>query len=133
MLPSLTEILSRTAQLLPLLQARAAELQRQGYHLTDHLLSTTSAGNVRGTEALLAEARALYQAVQEESARLRAHGAELKGPDLVDLWSLLDAKTEVLLCFKLGEREIAWFHPADAGFAARQSVAGRRFTASRED
>lgn len=54
---------------------------------------------------------------------LEALGCHFKGVDdgLVD-WYSLYAGRPVLLCWKLGEPEIAWWHQVDAGFRGRQPI-----------
>lgn len=54
---------------------------------------------------------------------LRELGCHFKGfrEGLVD-WYSLYAGRPVLLCWKLGEPEIAWWHQVDAGFAGRQPI-----------
>lgn len=43
------------------------------------------------------------------------------GEGLVDWYSYYDGRP-VLLCWKLGEPEIEWWHEVDAGFAGRQPI-----------
>ena len=59
--------------------------------------------------------------VEEFVDELRNLGVELKDPviGLVDFWSKMDGR-DVLLCWKLGEDEIAYWHELDAGFGGRQ-------------
>lgn len=74
--------------------------------------------------AQLAEATAEVDALARRLAALvdeiNAHGAEVKDLDtgLLDFPALRNGET-VLLCWRLGEDEIAFWHPADAGFAGR--------------
>lgn len=55
---------------------------------------------------------------------LLALGCQFKGFDegLVDFHSLYEGRP-VLLCWKLGEAEVAWWHEIDGGFAGRQPIA----------
>lgn len=50
-------------------------------------------------------------------------GVQFKGfePGLVDFPAVLDDR-EVLLCWKLGEGQIAYWHDPEAGFAGRQRL-----------
>ena len=52
-----------------------------------------------------------------------AHGAQVKDLDsgLVDFPALHHGET-VLLCWQLGEDEIAWWHRVDDGFAGRRPL-----------
>ena len=69
-------------------------------------------------------------AVEEAAAELSACvealtelGVQVKDLDtgLVDFASFRDGE-EVLLCWQLGEDEIAWWHTLDGGFAGRQPL-----------
>jgi hypothetical protein len=64
-------------------------------------------------------ARALAQTVDE----INTHGAEVKDLDegLIDFPALRHGET-VLLCWKLGEDEIRYWHRIEDGFAGRQEL-----------
>jgi hypothetical protein len=64
-------------------------------------------------------ARSLAQAVDD----IAAHGAEVKDLDegLIDFPALRHGET-VLLCWKLGEDEIRYWHRVEDGFAGRQEL-----------
>lgn len=72
-------------------------------------LSTGGASDPEPLEALVRELHDL--------------GCHFKGfqVGLVD-WYSLYADRPVLLCWKAGEPEIAWWHQVDAGFAGRQPI-----------
>jgi len=133
LVPQLSEILARSVQLQRLLQERADGLTTAGYTVTEALLSGEDQPATPGDDLLLAETRGLYAALVEDARHIEALGCELKGPDLVDFWSWEDGQREVLLCWRLGERRVAWFHTPQAGFAGRQPVAGHRFTVEPEN
>jgi hypothetical protein len=65
------------------------------------------------------EARSLAKAV----AAIAEHGAEVKDVDegLIDFPALHHGET-VLLCWRLGEDEIRYWHSVDDGFAGRRPV-----------
>jgi len=77
--------------------------------------------------AELASATAEVDAVARRLARLvdeiASHGAQVKDLDsgLVDFPALRRGET-VLLCWQLGEDEIAWWHRVDDGFAGRRPL-----------
>jgi len=77
--------------------------------------------------AELAEATAEVDAVARRLARLvdeiTSHGAQVKDLDsgLVDFPALHRGET-VLLCWQLGEDEIAWWHRVDDGFGGRRPL-----------
>ena len=89
-------------------------------------------GKIRGNgggipPAQLAEATAEVDAVARRLAKLvdeiAGHGAEVKDLDtgLIDFPALRNGET-VLLCWRLGEDEIGWYHGLDDGFAGRRPL-----------
>ena len=82
--------------------------------------------NENGTSRSLDE-RIGFKAIKikEYLRELDAIGCECKDTrvGLVDFPALLSGRV-VLLCWKLGEPEIAHWHEVDAGFGGRQSVSG---------
>jgi len=89
-------------------------------------------GKIRGNgggipPAELAQATAEVDAIARRLARLvdeiTEHGAQVKDLDsgLVDFPALRRGET-VLLCWQLGEDEIAWWHRVDDGFADRRPL-----------
>ncbi|MBX7080477.1 MAG: DUF2203 domain-containing protein [Nannocystaceae bacterium] len=83
----------------------------------------------------VAQARAVFETVRETIADIEKLGGELKDVEtgLVDFRSLIDGEREVLLCWRLGERQVQWWHELDAGFAGRQSIDGHAFVAEPRD
>ena len=77
--------------------------------------------------AELASATAEVDAVARRLARLvdeiAGHGAQVKDLDsgLIDFPALHNGET-VLLCWRLGEDEIAWWHRVEDGFAGRRPL-----------
>ena len=63
------------------------------------------------------------QAVRDLMAELQELGCYFKGlqEGLVD-WYSYYAGRPVFLCWKLGEKEIGWWHQVDAGFQGRQPI-----------
>jgi hypothetical protein len=103
-------------------QEHAAALERQ------EELEGKIRGNGGGIPpAELAQATAEVDAVARRLARLvdeiTSHGAQVKDLDsgLVDFPALHHGET-VLLCWQLGEEEIAWWHRMDDGFAGRRPL-----------
>jgi hypothetical protein len=89
-------------------------------------------GHIRGNgggipPAELAETAAEVERVARELAKtiddIVAHGAEVKDLDegLIDFPALRHGET-VLLCWKLGEDEIRYWHTVEDGFAGRQEL-----------
>ena len=109
-------------QLVATRQEHAAALERQ------EELEQKIRGNGGGIPpAELAQATAEVDAVARRLARLvdeiTAHGAQVKDLDsgLIDFPARHHGET-VLLCWQLGEAEIAWWHRVDDGFAGRRPL-----------
>jgi len=109
-------------QLVATRQEHAAALERQ------EELERKIRGNGGGIPpAELAQATAEVDAVARRMARLvdeiTGHGAQVKDLDtgLIDFPALRRGAT-VLLCWQLGEDEIAWWHGMDDGFAGRRPL-----------
>lgn len=81
-------------------------------------------------EQAIERTRMIYTTLRESVAEIEALGAEVKGvvDGLVDFHSWCDGEQEVVLCWKLGEAEICFFHGLDDGFSGRRSIKGHRFT-----
>jgi hypothetical protein len=74
-------------------------------------------------------AACLYETLSQELKALEHMGLEVKdlGIGLFDFPSLLDGHTEVLLCWRLDESEIRYFHTPSAGFRGRKPIEGHVF------
>jgi hypothetical protein len=109
-------------QLVATRQEHAAALERQ------EELEQKIHGNGGGIPpAELAQAAAEVDGVARRLARLvdeiTGHGAQVKDLDsgLIDFPALRHGET-VLLCWQLGEDEIAWWHREEDGFAGRRPL-----------
>ena len=103
-------------------QEHAAALERQ------EELERKIRGNGGGIPpAELASATAEVDAIARRLARLvdeiTSHGAQVKDLDtgLIDFPALHNGET-VLLCWRLGEDEIGWWHRVDDGFEGRRPL-----------
>ena len=97
-------------------QAQRADLtERAGSNGGD--LTPTDFAEVE--ELLEQEATTLAVCIE----RIQAAGAQVKDLDegLLDFPSLMDGE-EILLCWRLGEDEIGYWHGPDEGFAGRKPV-----------
>lgn len=81
----------------------------------------------------LARARMIYTTLRESVSEIENLGVEVKSVmnGLIDFPSWCDGEREVLLCYKLGEPELAFFHDLDEGFAGRRPIEGHEFTSER--
>ena len=88
------------------------------------LASAVTAGGRPTPLGGVPEFKAAQARLDELLTRVQQTGAELKGiaPLLVDFPSELDG-TDVLLCWLEGDRELAWYHRTDLGFAGRRRLA----------
>ena len=77
------------------------------------------------------EMRELTDRVNGFVAELEELGAEFKGFEegLVDFHGMLDGR-EVLLCWKLGEESVEWWHELDGGYRGRQRLPAHLLGAS---
>ncbi len=116
--------------LLPRLELLMERLQREGMRLREHV---EAAAGATGRQAesfgaaelvrLQPEARPVLEAMQRVVDELEASGGQFKGLalGLVDFPSVIDGE-RVLLCWQYGEKEIAYYHAPEAGFAGRQPL-----------
>lgn len=131
LIPRIRTQLGTALQLHAHLRAAIAEL--------DGDEGTITFGMLRGDEelddadddeaAILERARLLYSALRETVEGIEATGAEVKGvvDGLVDFHSWKEGTDEVLLCWKLGEADIAHYHDLEGGFEERRPVGSHRF------
>jgi hypothetical protein len=113
--PLAEELVSRSAEL-----RKAAEERQE--------LLQAAAGNGGGATA--GRLGALAETIQREQAALarcagqiEAEGVQIKdfGSGLLDFPAERDGE-EILLCWRVGEPEVAWWHTLDGGFAGRQPL-----------
>jgi hypothetical protein len=117
------------AQVRPLVE-RMVERRRAHAHALER--QEELEGRIRGNgggipPATLADAAAEIERLERELARIvdeiGEHGAEVKDLDegLIDFPALRRGET-VLLCWKLGEDEIRFWHRVEDGFAGRRPL-----------
>lgn len=130
LVPKFEASMQRALQLHAMLSQKARELADAGCTL-DHSILTGGkpVPTPEGAQTAMDQARMIYEAIVEEVGATHALGGEVKSiaQGLVDVRSYLDGETEVLLCWKLGERRIAHFHALDTGFDERKPIIGHLF------
>lgn len=119
---ALDEVRPLVEQMVERRRAHLAALEQQ------ELLEARIKGNGGGIPpAVLADATAAVEREARSLARtvdaVAEHGAEVKDLDegLIDFPALHRGET-VLLCWRLGEDEIRWWHRVEDGFAGRRPV-----------
>jgi len=141
---SKTFSLSEAQTLLPVLEsllrkaqavgAKAGELEREMQQLSHRIFLS---GGMHVNVAQAAKRRAEREkAVQESTdtlAEIDEIGVQVKDLErgLLDFPCVMDGKT-VLLCWKLGEKEIGFWHTEEDGFAGRKPLDARFGKAERE-
>jgi hypothetical protein len=104
------------------LRALGGKLDRAGVRPSSDDDPETDAGPpaVRQAKAVY---RGLDEALSDELDRIRALGGEVKDLELglVDFPSTRDGE-EILLCWKLGEKSLGFWHAVDGGFATRRPI-----------
>jgi hypothetical protein len=123
--------------LIPKMEMIMAQLQRCGVALRETLESVARASERPLGEVDLSQLIASNPGLAERTAEIERLigeiekcGAQFKGMDLglVDFPAEIDGEMR-LLCWQYGEKEIAYWHGVDTGFANRQPLesAGRRW------
>jgi hypothetical protein len=134
LVPELAQRMKLVLQLHVHLRTMCRALLREGVRVTPESLASGEHPDVAGSARMRVQhARGLYETVREAIAGIEGLGAVVKDVEqgLVDLPSWLDGAREVLLCWRVGETRIEWYHDVDAGFGGRKSTVGRSFTAAR--
>lgn len=109
--------------LLPHLAPTLVELREKFENAAVIREQTARAAAGNGRSALREEEAATLARVQELLDRLSEWSVELRdvGTGLVD-FPAEKAGEEVLLCWRLGEPEVAWWHTRAEGFAGRRPI-----------
>jgi hypothetical protein len=131
---SKTFTLAEAQTLLPVLEAllrkaqaaavRAGELEREMQQLTQRIfLSGGMHVNVAQAARRRANREKAVQEAQDTLAEIDEIGVQVKDLEkgLLDFPCIMDGQT-VLLCWKLGEKEIAYWHTTEDGFAGRKPL-----------
>lgn len=103
-------------ELLPRLRDARRALIEASRRITDAVAG--DGGGVAGSDWFRAQ-----QTLKEDVEELARRGIILRDPEagLVDFPSELEGRA-VLLCWRLGEREVGWYHDEAAGFRGRRRL-----------
>ena len=123
LIPTLERIFVHVLQLRAALRQQEQTLERAGVRLSRDLLDEDDPReplDVRQAQGLF---RAYYEALGEELSRVKELGGEVKDMDtgLVDFPGKR-GEEEILLCWRLGETRLGFWHTPEAGFAGRRPI-----------
>jgi hypothetical protein len=123
MIPSLEKIFVQVLQLRAGLRALGQKLDRAGVRPgrdDESEAEDTGPPAVRQAKAVY---RGLDEALTDEVERIRGLGGEVKDLELglVDFPSTRGGE-DILLCWKLGEKSLGYWHAVDGGFATRRPI-----------
>ncbi|HVZ70734.1 MAG TPA: DUF2203 domain-containing protein [Polyangia bacterium] len=121
LIPGLEQIFVRVLQMRAGLRALGEKLDRAGVKSRDVETETESGPPaVRQARAVF---RGLDEALADELENVRALGGEVKDVDLglVDFPGTREGE-KICLCWKLGEKRVAYWHSLDGGYASRRPI-----------
>jgi hypothetical protein len=124
LIPSLERIFVQVLQLRAGLRALGQKLDRAG---VKPLRDAQTEGDLDAGPPAVRQAKAVFrgldEALTDEIERIRSLGGEVKDLDLglVDFPSTRNGE-EILLCWKLGEKTLGYWHSIDGGFASRRPI-----------
>ncbi len=136
LVPQLAASMNLVLQLHVHLRATCRALVEQGVRVTPDGLARGERIEAVGSARLrLAHARGIHDAVREAMREIEALGGQIKDVErgLVDFPSWLDGRHEVLLCWRIGEHTVDWYHDTEAGFSSRRPIVGRSFSSERRE
>lgn len=118
LIPELEKIFEAVAELAAQAEMKSAALRRR---------QETGDSDAAGSAIERSQLQFLASGINEWLQKIVALGALPKGmdPALVDFPSRVDGR-EAYLCWKLGEKRVAYYHPVDGGFSTRKPLPKRR-------
>jgi hypothetical protein len=122
LVPTLERIFRDVLQLRAALRGLESQLERANVRMSREELLESDDGppEVRRAKALF---RGYYEALSDQLDLVRDLGGDVKDVEtgLVDFPSRRLGE-DILLCWRLGEKKVGFWHPLEGGFAARQPV-----------
>jgi hypothetical protein len=123
LIPVLERIFIHVLQLRSALRQQELALEKAGVRVSRDLLDEDDPRerlDVRHAKGLF---RAYYEALGDELSKVKELGGEVKDMDtgLVDFPGKR-GEEEILLCWRLGEKSLGFWHTAEAGFAGRRPI-----------
>ena len=124
LVPRLERIFVNVLQLRAAMRKEEEKLGRAGVSLSQETASDRTDESerleVRQSKALF---RGFYDALVERLAEVEQLGGEIKDVEigLVDFPARRENR-EILLCWKLGERQVGYWHTLESGFGGRRPI-----------
>jgi hypothetical protein len=118
LIPELEKIFEAVADLTARAEVKAASLRKR---------QLTPDDDQAGAAIERSQLQFLAQGINEWMQKIVELGALPKGvdPALVDFPSRIEGR-EAYLCWRLGEKRVAHYHPVDEGFSTRKPLPKRR-------
>jgi hypothetical protein len=123
LVPALERIFIQVFQLRAAMRTEELKLERAGVRLSQEVLERDSAREPTAVKTAKMMFRAYYETLTERLAQVETLGGEVKDLEL-GLVDFLGRRGEedILLCWKLGERSVGFWHAVDSGYRARQPI-----------
>jgi hypothetical protein len=123
LIPSLERVFVHVLQLRAALRAQEQILERAGVRMSRELLEDDDPREALPVRLAKGLFRGYYEALSAELATVKEMGGEVKDMDL----GLVDfpgkrGDEEILLCWRLGEKHLGFWHTHEAGFAGRRPI-----------
>jgi hypothetical protein len=123
LIPPLERIFARVMQLRAALRVQEQRLERAGVRVNQEMLDAENPREpieVRHAKAMF---RGLYEALSDALGEIAKLGGEVKDLEigLVDFPGKRGGE-DILLCWRLGEKAIAFWHTHEAGYAGRRPI-----------
>jgi hypothetical protein len=122
-IPALERTFVQVLQLRTALRKQQEKLEAAGVQVNREMLDDDGAADARKVRNDKALFRAFYEIVAEEIERIEKLGGQIKDIDL-GLVDFLGKRgdDDILLCWKLGEKSIGYWHAVDAGYRNRRPI-----------
>ena len=127
LVPGLTQIFTRVMQMRGQLKTLFRKLEERRFAPVGDDFEPAVPGAPPDVVRDRTMCKGLIEALKAELVAVQQAGCDIKDLDigLVD-WLGRSGDDDVLLCWRFGEREVAFFHGLEAGFAGRRPVSELR-------
>lgn len=126
-LPRLERLFAGIMQLRSQLKSIYGRLEAKGHAPSDEAFEPAAAGVPAELIPDRAAFKGLVEVLRAQIAEVSALGCQIKDVEtgLVD-WLARAGEREVLLCWRFGEKEVAFYHDVDTGFSGRRPISELR-------